>query len=150
VQRNRALTERGGAGEKPAAACVALPEGLSIVVEMSRVTAWGDRMESRRRDGHPIAAGEVVEYQRARAALLTRIAARGRIESAVGLAAAARAELAELEAGLAAAPLCSDPFPAQGGRSRAAVLPTSITPGRYVAAHLRSAVTTYEEKRDGR
>jgi hypothetical protein len=73
-------------------------EPLHTVREISRITEWVNDMTDRRRRGETIPDAELVEYQRAKVWLLAEIAKRNPSRRAAAVLAAARADLARLEA----------------------------------------------------
>jgi hypothetical protein len=62
--------ERTGPTEKPPTS-----GELAVVVEISRITRWGNHLENRRRAGLAVADDELAAYQQAKTALLSPVAA---------------------------------------------------------------------------
>jgi hypothetical protein len=70
---------------------------MSTAREISRITSWANEITERRGRGEKIPHAELVEYQRAKVALLAAIAERDPSPKADETLAAARARLAELQ-----------------------------------------------------
>jgi hypothetical protein len=70
----------------------------STAAEVSRLVRWEVDMAARRRQGKTVGPAELVDYQRAKVALLSLIAEREPSEKADQVLAAARAQLVQYEA----------------------------------------------------
>ncbi|HEY7201892.1 MAG TPA: hypothetical protein VIC57_16850 [Candidatus Dormibacteraeota bacterium] len=70
---------------------------MNTVRETARIARWASDITTRRGRGETIAAGELLDYQRAKVALLAAIAEREPSDQTAETLADARAQLAELE-----------------------------------------------------
>ena len=70
---------------------------MNTVSETARIARWASDITARRARGEEVLAGELLDYQRAKVALLEAIAERERTAQAAETLAEAHAQLAELE-----------------------------------------------------
>lgn len=71
---------------------------MNTVAEIRRLASWATELTDRRSAGQPIPAEDLVEYQRAKVALLAAIARRDRTVRARAVLDEARQQLAQMEA----------------------------------------------------
>lgn len=70
---------------------------MNTVSETARIARWASDITARRERGEEVAAGELLDYQRAKVALLEAVAERDQTVEAAEALTGARAQLAELE-----------------------------------------------------
>jgi hypothetical protein len=70
---------------------------VSTTREIARIAGWANDITARRSRGEEIPAEELLDYQRAKVALLETIAEHDRSDEANETLAAARAQLGEME-----------------------------------------------------
>jgi hypothetical protein len=70
---------------------------VNTVLEVARIARWSSDITARRGRGEEIPAGELLDYQRAKVALLATLAERDPSPNADEVLAEARAQLADME-----------------------------------------------------